>query len=225
MNCTGTEKQRAIVAAFKMRPEAEQREIASAAGVTELYAGTVIRDYLASRAHDQSLICQAPTRGTLSAVRDVAVFQRDKRLHAIPQGSNVTARQQAIQISLAENPRADGEGVMAYCRRLALIAGVHAGSVQHALDRIKNEAIGAAARAMEAEEAKSKVEVMPFSGNIGPVTNFTGWVDTFGRFKLLSDAHKTLALSRGDVYAAAFLSDISQISDRAQSRAAISKAG
>ena len=52
MNCTGTPRQRAVIAAFKVKPEAEQREIADAAGVTVIYAGMVIRDYLASRAHD-----------------------------------------------------------------------------------------------------------------------------------------------------------------------------
>ena len=52
MNCTGTERQRAVIAAFKMRPEASYPEIASAAGCTVIYAGMVIRDYLASRAHD-----------------------------------------------------------------------------------------------------------------------------------------------------------------------------
>jgi hypothetical protein len=114
---------------------------------------------------------------------------------------------------------------MKYCRRVAAIAGVHADSVKSALDRIKNEAIGAAVRAREAEEAKSKVEVMPLGLDLGPVVNFRGWIDVFCKFKMLSEAYLNLAQSRGDVYARAFLQDIRDISDRAQSRAAISKTG
>ena len=221
MNVTGTERQRAVIAAFKVKPEAEQREIADAAGCTVVYAGMVIRDYLASKAHDQSLICKSPTRQTLSVVMDVAVFQVARRLGCTLAGA--TAKQQAVRIALAEHPREEGEGVMKYCRRLALIAGVSAGSVQIALDRIKNEAIGTAVRAREAEDAQSNVEVVPFGVSLGPVTNFRGWPEFFSKVKILAETYLLLAESRGDVYARAFLQDIRDISDRAQSRAAKSR--
>jgi hypothetical protein len=208
-----------------MRPEALQSEIAVAAGVTEIYVGLVLRDYLKSRTHDQNIICKPPTRQTLSVVKDVAVFQADSRLNRAPGGSQTTAKQQALRIAMAEHPRADGEGVMKYCIRVAAIAGVHAGSVQGALDRLKNEAIGTAARAREAEEAKDRLEVMPHGIEQGPVVRFTGWIDTFAKFKALSESYLTLAQTRGDVYARAFLQELRDISDRAQSRAARSKTG
>ena len=181
MNVTGTERQRAVIAAFKVKPTASYPEIASAAGVTVIYAGLVVRDYLKSRAHDQSLICQSPTRQTLSVVKDVAVFQVARRSGCTLAGA--TAKQQAVQAALTEHPQQDGEGKTVYCKRIAAIAGVHYSSIFQCLKLKECEAIGAAVRAREAEEAKSKIEVMPPGLDLGPVVRFGGWIDTFARFK------------------------------------------
>ena len=114
---------------------------------------------------------------------------------------------------------------MAYCRRIAKIAGVSVGSVHSMTKIIEDEQIGVMARVKEAEEAKHRVEVMPHGVELGPVVRFTGWIDTFARFKALGEAYLTLAQARGDVYARAFLQEIRDISDRAQTRAAKSTTG
>ena len=64
---------------------------------------------------------------------------------------------------------------------------------------------------------------MPFTGNVGMVTDFHGWPDAFYRFKLLSQAFLNVARQRGDVYAAAFLKDIEEVSERAWRRATEAK--
>jgi hypothetical protein len=226
MNATGTERQRAVIAAFKVKPEATRREIANAAGVTLTYAGQVMRDYLASKARDH--VCQVPVRTTSRPAQrvDVASFALDRRRiggNPGPGPATGTAKQQATRSALAANPPCEGERKMDYCRRIAGIAGVSPGYVQHTTTIIVCEEIGAAVRAKEAAEAKT--ELVRFNGNVGPVQHFTSWLDVFHKFQMTAVAYLLHAQSRGDVYATAFLKDIRDISDRAATRAAMSKTG
>src|ERR1017187_4393988 len=62
MNVTGTERQRAVIAAFRMKPEASQGEIARSAGVTQTYVSIILQDYLDSKARDHS--CRVPVSTT-----------------------------------------------------------------------------------------------------------------------------------------------------------------
>lgn len=222
MNATGTERQRAVIAAFKVKPEASHPDIARAAGVTIGYVGHVLRDYLEAKAHEPA--CQVTARTTPKpAERDVATFAPDRRFGGNSGPEACTAKQQACRNALAMHPPESGETKMRFCRRLAAIAGVSAGYVQNMTLIIEAEQIGAYARAKE--EARAKVEIVPRVVSLGAVQNFKGWLDAFSRFKATAEAYLLLAQTRGDVYAAAFLSDIRDTADRAQSRAATSKTG
>lgn len=54
---------------------------------------------------------------------------------------------------------------------------------------------------------------------IGPVeAGFTGWTDAFAKFGFVTQAFLNLARKRGDVWAAAYLEDVRDALDRAQSR-------
>ena len=220
MNVTGTERQRAVIAAFRMKPEASQGEIARSAGVTQTYVSIILQDYLDSKARDHS--CRVPVSTTPKPVeRDVASFALDRRFGGNCGAAARTAKEQAARSALAEHPREKAESKMKYCRRVAVIAGVSADYVQHTTKIIECENIGAELRAKE--EARRKVEIVPRVASLGPVQNFKGWLDAFAKFKATAEAYLILAQTRGDVYASAFLKDIRDTADRAQSRAAISK--
>jgi hypothetical protein len=132
-------------------------------------------------------------------------------------------KEAAIRLALADNPRAEGESKNKYCRRIAAIAGVCPSYVWQRLEAMRCEAIGAERRAKEAEEVKLNCKVMPFTGNIGPVQNFHGWIDFFSKVKILMEAYLLVAQSRGDVYARSFIEQIREKADQAATRAAMSK--
>ena len=163
MNATGTERQRAVIAAYLMRPDAKQREIAQAAGVPQQNVSTIIRDYLESKERDDACL---PVRTTSKpAEKDVACFAVDRRLGCrfdadVPFVSH-TVKQQNTRIALAENPRAEGETKMKYCRRIGAMAGVSPGCVHLTMEMLRCEQIGAALRAKQAAEAGTKL--VPFS--------------------------------------------------------------
>jgi hypothetical protein len=219
MNCTGTERQRAVLAAFKVRPEASQGAIAEAAGVTQQYAGLVIRDYLESRAHEHADQVHTRTWSSKPAERDVACFALDRRFGNNAGPAACTIKQAAMNEALEKNPRMAGESKIGYCRRIAALCGTSYTHVHHKLQVLECYRIGAARRAKEAAEAKLRCEVIPAGVALGPVQNFRGWTDTFGKFKILAEAYLNLARSRGDVYAGAFLKEIADMSERAQKRA------
>jgi hypothetical protein len=221
MNATGTQRQLAVLSAFRVKPEASQIEIAKAAGVTRRYASIVIRDYLEAKAHERA--CQVPARTTPKPAADIAEFAPDRRFGGNSGPAACTEKQQALNAALATHPQDSGELKMQYCRRIAAIAGVNARYVQLAIQIIECEHIGAERRAKE--EARAKVEIVPRVVSLGAVQNFKGWLDAFSKFKQTAEAYLLLAQTRGDVYAAAFLADIRDKADRAQSRAAISKTG
>jgi hypothetical protein len=129
-----------------------------------------------------------------------------------------TRKQQAVGEALAKHPRAPGEMKTVWYKRVAAVAGVSFDYVRYNVEFARCAAIGVAHRAKEAEDAKFRVEVVPAVG-LGPVQNFRGWLDVFGKLKILSEAYLNLARSKGDVYAAAFLQDIIDISERALARA------
>jgi hypothetical protein len=112
---------------------------------------------------------------------------------------------------------------MQYCRRIAVIASVSPSYVQHTLEIMRCEQIGAEKRAKEAAEVKT--EVVPFTGNVGPVQHFTSWLEVFHKFQMTAVAYRLHAQRRGDVYATSFLDQIREISDKAATRAAMSKTG
>src|SRR5665647_3341307 len=79
MNATGTERQRAVIAAYRMAPTALQAEIARAAGVSASYVATVLGDYLESKAREQA--SQMPTcTASNPTEHDVADFAPDRRI-------------------------------------------------------------------------------------------------------------------------------------------------
>lgn len=224
MNATGTERQRAVIAAYRMAPTALQAEIARAAGVSASYVVTVLGDYLESKAREQA--SQMPTcTASNPTEHDVADFAPDRRIGGNCGPDACAVKEGAIRVALAANPRAEGEAKMKYCKRIAAIARVSFGYVQLTLKIIEYKQIGAAVRAREAEDAKLKCQVVPFSGNIGPVQHFTSWLDVFGKFQITAMAYLQLAQSRGDVYATAFLKDLRDTADRAATRAAMRKTG
>jgi hypothetical protein len=231
LKAIGTERQRAVIAAFKVRPEAPRRQIAAAAGVTVGYVMHVLRDYRESRLHEDvcpmNPVGEFPRRPppTKPAETDVAPFAADRRFGGNAGPAACTVKQQACRTAMAMHPQAEGEPDSVYGRRIALVSGLTAGYIHNTLSIIKCERIGAEARAMEAKEAKNRCEVIPFGDSIGPVQNFRGWTDVFSKFKILSEAYLNLARDRGDVYAAAFLKDIQEISERAQCRASMRAAG
>jgi hypothetical protein len=220
MHAIGTERQRAVIAAFKVKPEATHREIAQAAGVHLRYVSFVLRDYRASKAREKVQVCQVPVRrASMPVSMDVASFALDKRFGGNAGPAARTAKQQALNAALAKHPRMDAEPKMDYCRRIAAIAGVSYPYVHRNLQLQECSRIGAELRAKEAEEAKSRCQVMAPDVGLGPVQNFRGWIDVFSKLKILAEAYLNLARTRGDVYATAFLSDIRDVSDRAQRRA------
>lgn len=225
MNSIGTQRQRAVIAAFKVKPEATYKEIAAAAAVSLQYAELIVRDYLSSKANGRALACQVPARRASMAVsKDVAVFhQPDRSVDPLRERVGNTAKQQEVNAALAEHPRMDAESLRKYSTRIGAIAGVSAGYVIHNLQVRECSRIGAERRAKEAQEAKTRCEVIPAGANLGPVRNFRGWVDTFAKFKMLADAYLALALERGDVFAAAFLRDIQERAERAQTRAGLER--
>ena len=128
-----------------------------------------------------------------------------------------TVKQAAVRKALAEYPRAN-ELLREYHRKIAAIAGVSAGLVQHVMDIQRCEAIGAECRAKEAEEAKSKLVPLSLNARAVQVPPFAGWADVFSRFKTLAEAYLRLAQSRGDAYAESFLKDLRDHADRAEER-------
>jgi hypothetical protein len=220
MHATGTQRQLAVLAAFRVKPEASQVEIAKAAGVTAAYVSTVLDDYFGAKAHERD--GQVAVRTTPKpAETDVATFAPDRRFGGNAGPVACTAKQQSLRSALAVHPREKAEPKMKYCRRIAVIAGVSVCYVHATTKIIECENIGAELRAKE--EARRKVEIVPRVVSLGPVHNFNGWLDAFSKFKATAEAYLILAQTRGDVYASAFLKDIRDTADRAQSRAAISK--
>jgi DNA-directed RNA polymerase specialized sigma subunit len=222
MNATGTQRQRAVIAAFRMKPEASQGEIANAAGVTQAYVSAVVQDYLASKERDNSCQVTVGARPKPAEV-DVAAFALDRRIGGNSGPAECTEKQRRLRIAMAAHPRGEGERKNPYSRRIAAIAEVSPGLVLQAMETMKNEAIGVAARARDAEEAKTRCEVMP--AGIGPVTNFRGWIDVFCKFKILSESYLNLAQSQREAYAVAFLKNMRDMADHAQDRAAQSTSG
>ena len=222
MNATSTQRQRAVIAAFRMKPEASQVEIAKAAGVTQPYVSSVLRDYLESKEHE--LACQVPVSTTPKpADADVAAFALDRGGVGNPGPAGCTEKQQACRNALASHPQEKAESKRKYYLRIAVVSGVSPSYVQNTLEIMRCERIGAEVRAREAEELKGKV--VPRVVSLGPVQNFKGWMDAFAKFKATAEAYLLLAQTRRDVYATAFLKDIRDISDRAQTRASFSQSG
>lgn len=220
MNATGTQRQLAVLAAFRVKPEASQAAIAKAAGVHTSYVSLVLRDYLESKAHERA--CQVTVGARPKpAEADVASFALDRRFGGNSGPAACTEKQQRLRTAMAAHARATGALKSEYSRRIAAIAKVSPGSVIMAMDMMKCERIGAEVRAKE--EARRKVEIVPRVVSLGPVQNFKGWLDAFSKFKATAEAYLLLAQTRGDMYASAFLKDIRDTADRAQSRAAISK--
>jgi hypothetical protein len=219
MNATGTERQRAIIAAYRMKPEASQAEIAAAAGVHQTFVSRILGSYLESQARDracQGLVC--PTSKPME--KDVATFvpaRRPDRFDADAPVVPHTVKQQNTRIALAEHPQKEGERKMQYCRRIAAIAGVSHLSVHAMMGVINFEQIGAALRAKQAAEAGTKL--VPVSAGIGPVTNFRGWLEFFTKLKMLVDGYLLVAQSRHDVFATSFLKTIGEKAERAAERA------
>lgn len=210
-----TEKAAAVLAVCNRMPAGSTAAaIAKEAGVSESWAAKVRRN----RESRERVLREERER----ASRDEAAKVDGPTAYAL--GYN-TPKQWAIREAVKRNPRFALEAKGAWYARIAAMAGSSPAYVQHLLDMDRCAAIGAARRAQEEEEAKLKVEVMPFGGNIGPISNFRGWVDVFSKFKILSEAYIALAQSRGDVYAEAFLKDIRDFADRASSRAALSREG
>jgi hypothetical protein len=225
MNVTGTERQRAVIAAYRMKPKARPAEIAQAAGVSLSMAQKVIREYRESKAHDDACLPVCTT--SKPAERDVACFAVDRRLVGrfdvnFPYVSH-TAKQENMRIALAEHPQEEGETKMKYCRRIAAIAGVSDTLVHAAMEVVRCEQIGAALRAKQAAEAGTKL--VPFSVGVGPVQNFTGWLDVFHKFQVTAVAYLLLAQSRKDVYATAYLKDIRDKAENAATRATMDLEG
>lgn len=222
MNATGTQRQLAVLAAFRVKPDASNVEIAKAAGVTPSYVTLILQDYLESKANERA--CQVTARTTPKpAETDIATFAPDGRFGGNAGPAASTEKQQRLRAALATHPQAKGETQRAYSRRIAPIAGVSSGLVIVTLQIMGFERIGAELRAKR--EARAKVEIVPRVVSLGPVRNFTNWLDTFSKFKAMAEAFLLLAQTRGDVYASAFLKDIRDTADRAQSRAAESKTG
>ena len=155
MNATGTQRQRAVIAAFRMKPEASQGEIANAAGVTQAYVSAVVQDYLASKERDNS--CQVTVGARPKpAEADVASFALDRRIGGNSGPAECTEKQRRLRIAMAAHPRGEGEGKNQYCRRIAAIAGVCPSYVQSTLETMRCERIGAEKRAREAEELRER---------------------------------------------------------------------
>ena len=218
MNATGTQRQLAVLAAFRVKPEASQVEIARAAGVTASYVSHVLADYLESQAHERTGQVTVGARPK-PAEADIARFAPDGRFGGNAGPAACTEKQQRLRTAMAALPRATGQSQGEYSRRIAAIAKVSPTLVIQALDMMKCESIGAARRAEE--EARAKVEIAPLSLNaraIGPMPEFRGWADVFSRFKFLAEAYVKVARSRGDAFAEAFLSDLRDHADRAETR-------
>jgi hypothetical protein len=225
MNATGTERQRAVIAAYRMKPKARPAEIALAAGVSLSTAQKVIREYRESKAHDDACLPVCTT--SKPAERDIACFKVDRRLDCrfdanTPLVSH-TAKQENMRIALAEHPQEEGETKMKYCRRIAAIAGVSDTLVHAAMEVVRCEQIGAALRAKQAAEAGTKL--VPVSAGIGPVTNFRGWLEFFSKLKMLVDGYLLVARSRHDVFATSFLKTIGENAERAATRATLDTEG
>jgi hypothetical protein len=134
-----------------------------------------------------------------------------------------SAKQLAIRAAMEKNPRADGESARHWARRIAPIVRVSPGYIESILQMDKNLAIGARIRAQDEAAALLKRPVIPFTGNIGPVKHFTNWLDVFHKFQMTAVAYLLLAQSRNDAYATAYLKDLRDLSDRAATRATMSK--
>jgi hypothetical protein len=91
------------------------------------------------------------------------------------------------------------------------------------MEVVRCEQIGAALRAKQAAEAGTKL--VPFSVGVGPVQNFTGWLDVFHKFQVTAVAYLLLAQSRKDVYATAYLKDIRDKAENAATRATMDLEG
>jgi hypothetical protein len=213
---TGTERQRAIIAAFKMRPEATLREIGAAAGVTQSCASQVIADYLESKERDKALARQLPA----AVRRDVASWQPvDRRCGGFAFGGEpvtTTVKQQRVNAAIEATPIMGGESKMAFCRRIGALAGASGSYVHNLLQIREAQRIGLQRRAKE--EANRLPVVASLNQRAVQVPPFVGWADVFSRFKALSEAYLRLAMSRGDKYAESFLKDLRDHADRAETR-------
>ena len=196
-----------------MAPTATQKEIARAAGVDQPYVSVIIKNYLDLKLRDFRK--KPKTRPNLIDV-SVAKFALEKRSGFTPAAR--TAKLQAVNLALGACPRLAGEGARQYCRRIAAVAGVSWSYVHLQLAVIECTRIGAECRAKAAEEKKNAVVVCSLNERAVQVPSFNGWAEVFGKVKMLADAYQKLARSRGDVYAAAFLSDISERAGRGEER-------
>jgi hypothetical protein len=208
MNCTGTERQRAVLGAFKAKPESSHKELAAVAGVSKPYVGLVLR------AHDHEKEEQQQR-----ARDEWAISLKAPELLKIA----CTEHQHAVAIAISETERLRDESKRAYCRRVAKTAHCSPQLVQGLLEIARCARIGAELRAKEAEEAKNKL--VPLSLNAGAVQlpDFKGWADVFHRVKLLSEAYLRIAMSRGDVYAQSFLKTLAENAERGEERAWLDK--
>ena len=136
-----------------------------------------------------------------------------------------TGKQLAVRTALATIQRETGETGRQFCGRVAALAGVSGSYVHHVLMIDKYTAIGVQKRAEEAKAALGRCEVMPFSGNVGPITRFRGWAVEFHCIKLLAESYLLFAQARHDAYAISFLKDLRDTANRAQDRAAMSPTG
>jgi hypothetical protein len=126
-----------------------------------------------------------------------------------------SAKQIAIRNALQDNPRGADEMKTAYRKRIASLVGVSVGYVQWVDSMDEAAENGRKRREQEAEEAKTRCNVMgaEFSGL--SVQSFRGWADVFGKIKIVTEVYMTLARTRGDVFAKSFLSDIRDTCERA----------
>ena len=133
-----------------------------------------------------------------------------------------TAKQIAIRAAMAANPRQKGEGKLAYCKRIGGLAGCPTPTVYNEFKWQEWTRLGQELRAKE--EAERKFKPIPFDADgLGPLQNFRGWVTEFGRLKLVVECYLTFARGRPEAYPVSMLSQLREICERAQCRAAQDK--
>jgi hypothetical protein len=129
-----------------------------------------------------------------------------------------TLKQQAALAAIEAHPRKEGEGKTQYAKRLAGIAGLHWYAIYTAIQILECEAIGAAARAEEDAERKSRRQVVKFDGD-ALITKFNGWPNVFARLEYVAKTYRAVAEQRGEIWASSFLTVIAEQCDKAQDRA------
>ena len=138
--------------------------------------------------------------------------------------SSHTTKQLLILAAFKRLPRMPREMKREWYRRIASATGCSAPYVQYLAGINECERLGQEIRAKEAAEAKLRVEVLPFdAADLGPIRNFRNWLETFAKFKILSEAFLNLARQQGNVWAASYLSELSAVCERAQNRAAMER--